>query len=268
VLDNAINGEPIRHKEIKLASLCGLVAGNFIYQALLHRRMVDMERLAALGEMASFMTHQLRNPVTAIGGFADQLLNGPRDEAHLRRNLEIIRGEIRRLETLLFKLAHFLKADLCGPLPFDLLSIVRSVLESGEVRRRAAAYEVTLDWAEESSPVLGDATAVGEAIRNLVDNAFDATAPGGRVEIRGGRLNRLWTMLEVRDTGRGLTPEARRNLFSPFFTTKGEGLGLGLLFVKRVLDACGGRVEVESEAGKGTLFRLTFRNAQEGRTEP
>ena len=268
VVDNAITRKPISAKDIQLASLCGLIAGNYIYASTLNKKMLDLERMAALGEMTVFMTHQLRNPVTAIGGFTDQLLHSPPDESRTRRNLEIIRREIRRLENVLYKLAHFLQADMRRPQPFDLAAVLSGVLEAPDLRVRSESYELSLAIDEGLPPVLGDAVSVGEAVRNLLDNAFDATPAGGRIEVRGRRDKGAGVVLEVRDSGAGLTSEVRSNLFKPFFSTKNRGLGLGLLYVKRVLEACGGWVEAESsEPGAGTLFRLHFRSAPEGRIE-
>jgi signal transduction histidine kinase len=106
--------------------------------------------------------------------------------------------------------------------------------------------------------ILCDPTSFGEVLRNLLDNAFDATPPGGAVAIRGYRRNRTSYVLSVRDTGQGISNPDKDQLFRPFFTTKEKGMGLGLPFIKRVMDNAGGKVEVHSRVGKGTIFRLTF----------
>jgi signal transduction histidine kinase len=267
ILDNAFSRKPIQPKDVKLAGLCGLMAANYIYTASLHQKMVEMERMAALGEMAMFITHQIRNPLTTIGGFTDQLLNGQADEAKRRRNLEIIRGEIRRLENIVFELGHFLKFDPKRPEPFDLKAELRSVLEAMEPRAAAENREIRSEIDGLLPPVLGDPTAVGEVLRNLIINAFEASPAGSRIEVCAERKDASWVVVGVKDAGHGIPPEARAKLFTPFFTTKERGMGLGLLYIKRVMDACGGTIEVESEAGQGTTFRLGFRSQEEGRPE-
>lgn len=268
VLDNAFSRKPIEPKDVKLAGLCGLMAANYIYTATLHRKMVEMERMAALGEMAMFITHQIRNPLTAIGGFTDQLLNGPADEAKRHRNLEIIRREIRRLENVVYELAHFLKVDPSRrPEPFDLERQLRSVLQEMEPRAAAEGREIRAEIDGLLPPVLGDPTAVGEVLRNLIVNAFEASPAGSRIEVAAERKDAAWVTVSVKDAGHGIPPEARAKLFTPFFTTKERGMGLGLLYIKRVMDACGGTIEVESEAGRGTVFRLSFKSQEEGRPE-
>jgi hypothetical protein len=268
VLDNAITRRPINFSDIKLASLCGLIAGNYVSTASLHKKMIEMERMAALGEMAMFITHQLRNPVAAIGGFTDQLLKSPNDEARQRRNLEIIRKEIKRLDDVLYRLAHFLKVDMKNELvPFDLPPVLRSVLRSPDIRSKSDGYEILVRFEEPFPKILGDPTYIGEALRNLLDNALDATPKGGQITILGHAEGKSQAAVEVRDTGRGMTPAVREKIFQPFFSTKEKGMGLGLLYVKRVMDSCGGKIEVESEAGKGTVFRLSFKSAEEERME-
>jgi signal transduction histidine kinase len=268
VLDNAYSRTPIGHKDITLASLCGLMAGNYIYATTYHAKMVEMERLAALGEMAMYITHQLRNPLAAIGGFTDQLLTSPSDERRKKRNLEIIRKEIRRLEETLAKLALFVKADLKNAFAFDLGAALKVVLRSAELQTRSAGIIVESDIPEDLPWVLGDPTYAGEALRNVMDNAFEATPEGGRVTIRVRSERPDWVHVDVQDSGKGMPPDILEKAFLPFFSTKDSGMGFGLLYVKRVMESFGGRTEVESEPGKGTLFRLSFKTAREGRLEP
>lgn len=265
VLDNAFSRQPIEPKDVKLASLCGLMAGNYMYAAWLHNQMIEMERLAALGEMAVFITHQLRNPLTAIGGFTDQLLNGGVEETKKRRNLEIIQREIRRLEDVVTKLARFLKADIRQAAPFDLKAALLAAVRNPDLGRKGAGIEIVADIEEPLPKAVGDPTYVGEAIRNLIDNALEATDKDGRILVTARRQDQSWAVVTVEDTGKGMPASVRDKLFTPFFSTKDKGMGLGLLFVKRVMEAGGGRVEVDSEPGRGTSFRLFFRTGDERR---
>ncbi|HPW18156.1 MAG TPA: ATP-binding protein [Candidatus Aminicenantes bacterium] len=258
ILDNAITRTPISPSDIKLAGICGLMAGNYIHSTTLHRRLLNMEKMAAMGEMAMFVTHQLRNPIVAIGGFTDQLLKPDLPEEKRVRNLNIIRDEIRRLEVIIYQMGHFLKVSLKEPVFFDPAPAIAEVLDSPQVQSRAKAY--TLDAKVDACPpkILCDPTSFGEVLRNLIDNAFDATPPGGTISVRTYRRSPTAFALSVRDTGRGLTNPAKAHLFQPFFTTKDKGMGLGLPFIKRVMDTCGGSVEVLSRVGRGSVFKLQF----------
>jgi hypothetical protein len=267
ILDNAITRTPISPSDIKLAGICGLMAGNYVYSTTLHRKLLDMEKMAAMGEMAMFVTHQIRNPIVAIGGFTDQLLQPGVPEEKRSRNLAIIRDEIRRLEDIIYQMGHFLKVSLKEPVYFDPGPVIATVIDSPNVQSRAREYALNLKLDACLPEVLSDPTSFGEVLRNLLDNAFDATPAGGTIQVRGYRKSPTAFVLSVRDSGRGLTNPDKDQLFRPFFTTKENGMGLGLPFIKRVMDTCGGKVEVRSRAGKGSIFKLIF-NSRERESTP
>jgi signal transduction histidine kinase len=258
ILDNAITRTPIAPADIKLAGLCGLLAGNYISSATLHRKLIDMEKMAAMGEMAMFVTHQLRNPIVAIGGFADQLLKPDVPEDKKQRNLAIIREEIRRLEDIIYQMGHFLKVSLKEPVFFDPGPVIGATLASPEIQAKSAGYDLEVKLDPHPPDILCDPTSLGEMLRNLLDNAYDATPEGGTVSVRGYRKGQSSFTLSVRDSGRGISNPDKDQLFKPFFTTKGKGMGLGLPFIKRVMDTCGGKIEVQSRVGRGALFKLIF----------
>ncbi|HOW85447.1 MAG TPA: ATP-binding protein [Candidatus Aminicenantes bacterium] len=258
VLDNAITRTPILPADIKLAGICGLMAGNYIYSANLHRKLLDVEKMAAMGEMAMFVTHQLRNPIVAIGGFTDQLLQPNVPEEKRARNLAIIRDEIRRLEDIIFQMGHFLKVSMKEPVYFEPGPAIAAVLENPGVLARSGGYAMNVRLDPCPPEVLCDPTSFGEVLRNLLDNAFDATEAGGTISVRTYRKSPTAFVLSVRDSGRGMSNPDKGQLFKPFFTTKEKGMGLGLPFIKRVMDTCGGKIEVRSRAGAGSLFKLIF----------
>jgi signal transduction histidine kinase len=259
IIDNAITRLPIEAKDIKLASICGLMAGNYIHMNTLHKRMIEMEKQAALGEMAMFITHQLRNPLVAIGGFTDQMIQSPQDEDKRTRNLEIIRREIKRLEDIVFKLAHFLKVDIKTPIPFEFQPVLHKILQSSDIQWKSQGKTIHVDIEEGHIMILCDPTYLGEALLNILDNALDATPKGGEILVRGYRENSAWFVLSIKDSGAGMSDADLQKLFIPFSSTKENGLGLGLVFVKRIMDLCGGRIEVESAENKGTEFKLFFK---------
>jgi signal transduction histidine kinase len=267
ILDNAFTRAPITPGDIKLASLCGLIASNYIYSTTLHKRLLDAEKMAAMGEMAMFITHQLRNPLVTIGGFTDQLLQPGLTDEKRQRNLTIIRDEIQRLENIVYQMGHLLKVSLKEPVYFEVGPVIESVLRSPEVETKGRDYILNVKIEECLPQVLCDPTSFGEILRNLLDNAFEATLPGGTVSIRAYRKNKTAFVLSVRDSGRGISNPDKSRLFRPFFTTKEKGMGLGLPFIKRVMDTCGGQIEVQSRPEKGALFKLIFQS-REGEKQP
>ena len=261
ILDNAITRTPISPSDIKLAGICGLMAGNYVYSTTLHRKLLDMEKMAAMGEMGKFVTHQIRNPIVAIGGFTDQLLQPGVPEEKRSRNLAIIRDEIRRLEDIIYQMGHFLKVSLKEPVYFDPGPVIAAVLDSPNVQARAREFALNLKLDSCLPEILSDPTSFGEVLRNLLANAFDATPTGGTIHVRGYRKSPTAFVLSVRDSGRGLTNPDKDQLFRPFFTTKEKGMGIGLYLTKRIIEAHGGKIEARSGDGQGAEFRIELPGA-------
>ena len=151
------------------------------------------------------------------------------------------------------------------PVYFDVAPVIEAVIQSPEVQTRKQGYALNVKFEACLPQVYCDPTSLGEVLRNLLDNAFDATPPGGTVSVRAYKKNKTSFVLSVRDTGKGISSPDKSQLFRPFFTTKEKGMGLGLPFLKRVMDNCGGQVEVQSRVGKGSLFKLIFQSREEGR---
>jgi signal transduction histidine kinase len=259
ILDNAITKLAVKSRDIELASLCGLIAGNYIYTANLQKRIFDMKRVAAMGEMAMFVTHQLRNPIVTIGGFVDQLQDPKLARSKRKRNLQIIRDEIRGMEKILLRLSQFLRVEIKEPMPVDVRELFKLVTDGARPRTTDTAVSIKAEVENGLFVILCDPVYVGEALRNLVNNALDALGPAGQLKLSAYREPGGWAVISVQDNGRGIPNSVKGKIFEAFVSTKQHGMGLGLPFVKRVIDACGGRIEVESEEGKGTTFRLYFR---------
>lgn len=264
VLDNAITRVPISRQDIELAGICGRIAGNYIYTASLHKKMLEMEKLAALGEMVMFIAHQLRNPLVTIGGFTDQLFDPQINEEKRTRNLRIIKNEVERLEKILFKLSQFIRIEKKEPIPVEIRSILNAVLNLLQTKIKSQRVNLSVELEENLPRIKCDPTYVGEALRNVLENALEAIAEGGDIFIRSYPENKEWVVLSIRDTGKGIPKANLDKLFVPFFSTKRGGMGLGLSYVKRVMEAYDGHIKVESEEGKGTTFKLFFRTEERG----
>jgi signal transduction histidine kinase len=266
VLDNAFTHNPIQPRDVKLAAVCSLLAANYIHTTNLYHRLVESEKMAAMGEVAMFITHQIRNPLVTIGGFTDQLLEEGCEEGKRRRNLSIIRDEVRRLEDIVFKVGHFLKVSLKEPVYADVQPALEAAALEGEAGAQAKGILFQAKLEKDSPLVFCDPSTLGEVARNLIDNAIEATPAGGKVTLHAHRGKDARTfVLSVHDTGKGISAVDREKLFRPFFTTKEKGMGLGLPFIKRVMDTCGGLVEVRSREGQGTHFLLSFPSQEERR---
>ncbi len=259
VLDNAFTRKRIEPRDVKLAALCSLLAANYIHTADLYRRLVETEKTAAMGEVAMFITHQIRNPLVTIGGFTGQLLESAADEKKRRRNLKIIHDEVRRLEDIVYRVGHFLKVTLKEPFYADVRPALAAAVCEGETAARAKGVSFRARIEKGLPLVFCDPATFGEVARNLIDNAIEATPAGGTVALHAYRRRDIRSfVLSIHDSGPGFSAAEREKLFAPFYSTKENGIGLGLPFVKRVLDTCGGKVMVRSREGRGAHFLLTF----------
>jgi two-component system NtrC family sensor kinase len=181
------------------------------------------------------------------------------DTAELRERLGAIKEAALRGRDITRKLLAFSRQDEPQLAPVQLESIVERVLEVKDVDLRTSNVEVRKELAPELPEIVASANQLEQVLLNLVNNARDAIGRNGRITLRT-RVENCWVQLDVEDTGRGMTPEVLSKVFFPFFTTKGvgKGTGLGLSISYGIIKSMGGRIEVQSRAGRGTTFTLFF----------
>jgi PAS domain S-box-containing protein len=230
------------------------------------RRRADAERLRgqrfeALGRLAAGVAHDFNNLLAVMLGALELAAEAVPPGDPLRDDLTDAMTAARRGRSLTRQLLTFARREVTEPRAVDVNQLVRGMQE---LLRRVAGPRVQLDLALAPEPgvVLADPAQAEQALLNLVTNARDAMPGGGRITIETARENGD-LRVTVRDTGVGIPPEVRPQLFEPFFTTKAEGTGLGLATVYGVVTGAGGRVEVESEPGRGAAFHLLLPRAPE-----
>jgi GAF domain-containing protein/CheY-like chemotaxis protein len=225
-------------------------------------QLVRTEKLRALGEMASGVAHDFNNLLAAILG-RTQLLQREVRDLRQRQWLEVIERSALDGAQTVRRLQEFTRIRRDHPfVAVDLSRVAREALEmtqsrwSDDVRRRGVTIEIQASL--EPAEVAGDPAELREALTNIILNAVDAMPGGGVLSVRTASAGRD-VCLTVTDSGVGMSAEVRRRIFDPFFTTKGpQGTGLGLAMTYGIVARHGGRIEVESEEGRGTAFRLTF----------
>jgi len=232
----------------------------------LQEQVMQSERLAALGQMVAEITHEIKNPLMMIGGFAQQLMRETDDEKNLKK-LNIITEEIRRLERLLADLKEFYQVRTIVSEPVDIRELLEKVfsLVKEECERHKIQTEAQLD--EGALTVSGDRGRLEQVFLNLVKNSIEAMESGGKILIQS-RLSGDQVEIMVTDEGCGISEQDKDKVFSPFFTTKKHGTGLGLCISKRIIEDHGGSsFFLKSEEGKGTTFKIRlplYRGALEG----
>lgn len=232
-------------------------------QERIREQFSQMEKLSALGELASGVAHDFNNTLAGILGRA-QLLQRTNDPEKIRRGLEIIIKTAEDGAKTVKRIQDFARQRRDHN--FELVSIDQILLDASEITRprwkncaEASNIHITVDLQIGSNAmVMGDDSELREVLVNMVFNAIDAMPEGGKLTLTT-RTEGQSVVIEVIDTGVGMYPEVRSRIFDPFFTTKGKaGIGLGLAVSFGIIRRHGGNIEVESQYGSGTEFRITL----------
>lgn len=215
--------------------------------------LVKTERLAAIGQMASIISHEIRNPLAVISN-ATRLIKTlvKPSEQKLSKQFTIIEDEIRQANSIISEVLGYARTREMILSTVEVNSYLRELLASYPVPA-SIVVEEKLD--QESVRIKVDAEEIKQALRNIVANAVEAMGPGGTLTV-GSKVGRQVVCIFIKDTGPGLTPEVRKEMFSPFFTTKARGTGLGLAVVRKAMIRHKGKLFIDSEQGKGTCFRI------------
>jgi signal transduction histidine kinase len=216
----------------------------------LKEQLILKERLASLGEISAGIAHEFRNPMGVIMGYSKLLLKGLDENDGRRETVLAIIKEIDGMNRVMDELLKFSKS---GPLNKTEVDLTRMVLE---VTKESIRPEDTVFQGKGVFIVKGDETLLKQAVKNLVNNALYASQKA-RVELKDVQLSdQKGVYIEVLDNGSGIAPEDIKKLFLPFYSTKPDGLGIGLSLVQKIVMAHGGSVDVSSVEGQGSTFRI------------
>jgi PAS domain S-box-containing protein len=271
--DNKYSRAPISGEQVEMLELFSRQASLAIANArayekmrdqlreleLARDRLIEAERMASVGRMASHLAHEIRNPLTAMGGFAASIARQHQGDPKTHRNATIIFEEARRLERTLVNVLDYTRPLRPNKAPVCLNDLVSDTVEQFRAQLREENVSLSMSLDESLPEIEADAAMVKQVVINLVKNALEA------MEDKGGGVLSVTTAagdrevrFQVADTGSGMRSDTLTNLFSPFFSTKIGGVGLGLSVSRRIVEQHGGRIEVESEAGAGSRFTVTL----------
>jgi len=221
--------------------------------ATLQQELIRNERLAAVGELAGGLAHEIRNPLTGIGGALTMLAREVPANDDTQEVMSEIQQQISRMERLVQELIAYSQPGVLQPTWIDLHSILKQAIASASQRRTGPAVDLVVDLEPKGPEVYADARDLEHAFENLVLNAFQAISEEGTIEVQT-RYSGEDVLISIRDDGSGMDAAIRDKIFEPFFTTKARGTGLGLPLVRRAVENYGGEINVKSAPGKGTTF--------------
>jgi two-component system sensor histidine kinase HydH len=263
VLAERLEASALKHLVVSsgAAALLILLALFFLRMAARAERaeaaLARQRRLAALGEMSAVLGHELMNPLAALKGHAQLVLERTEPEAKARRNAERVVLEAERLEALTAQILDFARTGAVHAAAADPVAMLTSVADKHKGAARAA---FDLDVARAPARWEFDRARMEQVLDNLVDNAVQASPPGAPIELAceesGDDL-----VLAVRDRGPGFPPGEETTAFEPFRTTRVKGTGLGLAIARRIVEAHGGRIRAENPVGGGARVEVRLPRA-------
>jgi len=284
MVDNKYNNKPISNEQLRLLTRFATHAGWVIENSRLftklletnrellstREQLVQSEKLAVLGEISAEVTHEIKNPLVSIGGFARRLENRIKilsskyeNEIELKNIADyskIIRSEVDRLEKLLTNILDYSKAGTLQRAPCNINELMEEAIflfKSGFYLKDIAAH-LSL---EKDIPLLNlDKTQFRQVLINLFYNAMESMPSGGKLTIATYPENYVGGQkvitLRIEDTGGGIPQDIYENIFNPFFTTKSTGTGLGLSISRKIIEMHGGTIRIENNIGRGVAVYL------------
>jgi signal transduction histidine kinase len=227
------------------------------------QQLIQAAKLSSIGELSAGVAHELNNPLAGILVYTklikDKLARDNFDKEQLRNNLVKIETAVEYCSGIIRGLLDFARQSAPLLRPVTVGRAIDKAMSLVGHQAKVKRIEVTRDEAPGLSLVVADFNQLVQVIINLVVNAVQATKEGGSLSLHSSEQNG-WVRIAVRDNGSGITPENMEKLFTPFFTTKDEvkGVGLGLAVSYGIVERHGGRIEVESEVGKGSTFTVVL----------
>ncbi len=226
----------------------------------IEQRLQQSQKMAAIGELSTYIAHEIRNPLFAIGGFANSLLRAPSLDEAAREKVRIILEESRRLDEILKSIINFARPTDQTVGEVAVNEVAEQTVELMGIGGEDRHIAIKLELAPDLPKAHGNAEMIKQCLINLIKNAQEALSEGGAVTVRS-RFAEAMVYLEVADDGPGIPPELHEQVFSPFFSTKDKGSGLGLAMTRKIIGEMGGKVLLASQPGKGTTVSLALKPA-------
>jgi signal transduction histidine kinase len=232
----------------------------------LERSLRQSEKLATIGQLASGLAHEVGTPLNIIYGRTEMIKRRLEDGSDIKKNLDIILGQTERITKIIQQLLDLVRKRRSEQSPVSIRSLVETTLDLLDQQIQKQGIRVVEDFKEDTASVRGDADQLQQVFLNLILNALQAMPEGGTLRISTaskriakeglGDVQEPYFEIIIEDTGVGMEKEAIQNIFKPFFTTKDSGTGLGLMVTQGIIQDHEGWITVDSEVGKGSVFKV------------
>lgn len=243
--------KPFDYKELsaRIKSLLAIKAAG--------EKLMQDAKSEALDQMMDEVAHELRNPLTSIGGFARRVYGNLSEIDPNRKYLQIIIQEVARLEKMVKALVEIKMSALSYREPADANQLIAEVMEQYRQKLSLQNIELRVELTDNLPLLSADRDPIKLALGNLVENSIEAMEGMAEKTLRiTSKVEDGWVEIQVFDTGKGIPREKIKNIFDPFFTSKTSGPGLGLSFALKIIQGHRGTISVESEPGRGATFTI------------
>jgi two-component system sensor histidine kinase/response regulator len=223
-----------------------------------HEKLVEEEKSGALEQMMDQVAHEIRNPLTSIGGFARKVYGKLPEGDPNKKYMEMIINDVAILESMIKQLIELKTMAISFKKPTNINDLIMKALKLFEQEFNEKAIDVQSELADNLPLIPADEKLLKRALCNLIKNSIEAMAGGTKVLRIASRLSEGRIEILVSDTGKGIPTKELKKIFDPFVTSKIYGPGLGLTFTYKIIQDHNGTISVESEPGKGTTFTISF----------
>jgi signal transduction histidine kinase len=276
--DNYYTGRPITESSIDALQTLATACTNVLEKTLLHQQLserlkelehfntllrenqnylIQTERLADMGRFAATVAHEFKTPLVTIGGYARRLMRMLDLARSEKKDLEVIASEVSRLEKITSEILEYSKKTHLDIKSHNINDLVKDSLEFMKSQINSSHIKLETYFNAEDPRTELDERRFRQVVYNIVGNALEAMEPGGKLTITTLADNGF-VEVKIEDNGKGIPEEDKHHLYTPFFTTKSGGSGLGLPISKKIVEDHGGRIVFESQASRGTRFSVFF----------
>jgi signal transduction histidine kinase len=232
----------------------------------LERDLRQSEKLATIGQLASGLAHEIGTPLNIISGRAELIKKRSEDKEAMQKNLDIIVSQTERITKIIQQLLGFARKKRPERMDLNISALLETALDLLDHQIQNHRVRVVKDWRDDLPSVIGDPDQLQQVFLNLILNAIQSMPEGGTLHLTASSKKISKEVLEqgsrpylevcVEDTGMGMEKEVLQNIFNPFFTTKDTGTGLGLMVTYGIIQDHEGWIDVVSEPGKGSVFKV------------
>lgn len=225
---------------------------------LLMQELERSERLKVARTLSLGLAHEIKNPLTTIKTFSEYLPEKYLDEDFVKKFASIVPSEVDRINNIIHRILDFSKPSSPSLKKTDISGLIDDTLQFLDSEFLKHKIEVIKEYIDADISLLIDPSQIKQVLINLLLNAIDAMPNGGKLTIKTYTEKNIFAVIEISDTGCGITANNLKNIFNPFFSTKDSGSGLGLSISDQIIKNHNGRIEVESKIKEGTKFKITL----------